>query len=327
MRYWIYWGNGTANSFLFGTEFRHVGRSVSFKNRMIPPGKSLKTWLSKTNYQSDRISPSLPLLKKGATYSIKLSAEMYPKNSIYIKISFIDRFGKEISTKILKQIESEFRYPTEAYSYSISLINAGCEELQFDSIVIYDEDESNEFNEDWDPSVTHYIENPTSHSDVLHVVFMEDNTLPLSDDERRAIEQWDKILLVGDSTAIDTYYLLPEFISYLDGIVNSLSYKKLYFIGYGPISNFAALYYNYLYNDSTAYISTNLYSATTYQFNLDSMESSGTYNAREIIDRIEYSNNIKSYTTSKDYILSIFDGLYFPLFKLNDFLKKEKRKN
>lgn len=329
MKYLIHWENNSSNSFLFGSEIALKGQSVSFSNLRMPPGQYVKTWFSKTNYQSNRISPSLPLLHRGKTYYLELCAEMSPKNSLYLKISFQDRFGQAIDFVILKDDKGEFLYPEEAYSYTIELFNAGCEHLLFHYLVLYDEEERLEQStNDWDPAAIHHLVNPDSPNKDLYVIFMESSDTPLTKEERRVFEIMGQVLLVGDAKAVDTYYLLPAFLNYLQDIIKDLEFDRLYFVGHGPIGNFAAAYYSREYKDSIAYVTSQVYDSAVYQASLEKA-SLGEYFAEGILYRLEHGKNVFSYDRKSDDIFRIFDSLYFPLLTFAQYLKnklgREKR--
>lgn len=326
MEHIVYWDNGSYDSFLYGTSLTNVGRSIFFKNRIVPPGESLKTWVSRTNYQRNRITPSLPLLKKGVKYYLTLSATIYPKNSIYIKISFFNRFDEEISSQVLRKMNNDFIYPDTAYSYKIELFNASCEEFLFHHILIYDNQSTEKFEGDWNPLSIHHIKNSDYESDTLYIVFMEQNYRTFSSDERLAFNSFGEMLIVGDYEAIDSYYLLPDFAKYFDKIIKNFSSKKFYFIGYGPISNFAASYYSCEYVGSKAFVTDQFYSASFYQSRLDKL-GIVEHQADFILERVEYGKNVTSYGKTKDPILSIFDSLYFPIFRLNELFRDMKEIN
>lgn len=323
MRYLIKWDNGAYQSFLFGSDIISEDQRVYFKNRIIPPGQSIKVWFSKTNYQRDRIPPSLPLLRKGFKYYIELYLKCHPSNSVYAKIIFEDRFGDEIGFTILKEKKEMFVYPKEAYSYKIELFNAGCKELIFEYILLYDYEEVLEQEDmDWNPKTIHHIHNIDISSETLFVVFVEDDNTSFTEDEKMLFESWGQVLLVGDRYGINTFYILPEIENYLKRILDSLTYKNIYFIGYGPVGNFAASYYSREYPNSHAYITSEFYDTKRYQFFIDKANI-GEYKAKDVVYRMSYGSNVTYYGKSNDSILSIFDKIYHPLFRLNNLIGKQ----
>lgn len=73
----------------------------------------------------------MPLLKKGQTYRLDAFYTTVPQDSVYLKVSFWDRYDKEVKQIIEKSHSVTFVYPKEAYYYSITLLSAGVLELNF----------------------------------------------------------------------------------------------------------------------------------------------------------------------------------------------------
>ena len=141
----IYWGELKGASlgddpdytFLYGStiEFK-APDCILFENRLMVSGQIIHEWRSEFHYQSQRLTPSLPLLKRGQTYQLNVLMKLYPKASVYLKIIFLDRYEKEISSHISKDQDLEFTYPKDAYSYRIQLLNAGAETIEFRYLTI-----------------------------------------------------------------------------------------------------------------------------------------------------------------------------------------------
>ena len=131
----IYWKFDNANTYLYGTSIEQRNTDVYFSNQRMPSSFVIHSWTSRTNYQADRISPQLPLLKKNHTYSLRWQITSIPEKSYYFEIIFFDRFGHEIQHEILRETK-EFVYPENAYSYQIALMNAGNTELHFSYLEI-----------------------------------------------------------------------------------------------------------------------------------------------------------------------------------------------
>ena len=95
------------------------------------PGTEIHSWTAIQNYQGSRTQPVLPLLKKGQTYRLDAFYTTVPQDSVYLKVSFWDRYDKEVKQIIEKSHSVTFVYPKEAYYYSIALLSAGVLELNF----------------------------------------------------------------------------------------------------------------------------------------------------------------------------------------------------
>lgn len=132
----INWGE-LGMTFMYGTMIKyHSNYHLSLSNSLVPSGEILKTWFSSMNYQASRTQPSLPLLKRKCNYQLCMNFDCNPRNSIYIKISFLDRYGDVIEEKIEKKKVFDFTYPDDTYTYQVSLLSAGFESLDFYSFSI-----------------------------------------------------------------------------------------------------------------------------------------------------------------------------------------------
>ncbi|MDO5403771.1 MAG: accessory Sec system protein Asp3, partial [Eubacteriales bacterium] len=57
----IRWNEYSSDTYLYGSKITfHTRDDVEFRNLLMPPGTIIKQWYSKTNYQMQRIEPSLP---------------------------------------------------------------------------------------------------------------------------------------------------------------------------------------------------------------------------------------------------------------------------
>ena len=74
---------------------------------------------------------SLAFIEKGQTYRLDAFYTTVPQDSVYLKVSFWDRYDKEVKQIIEKSHSVTFVYPKEAYYYSIALLSAGVLELNF----------------------------------------------------------------------------------------------------------------------------------------------------------------------------------------------------
>ena len=104
---------------------------MQFYNPLVPSGTEIQSWVAIQNYQAGRTQPALPLLKKGHSYDLTANLEAVPTGSVFLKVSFLDRYDNEIKQLIEKSTHMTFVYPHEAYTYRISLLSAGVKELDF----------------------------------------------------------------------------------------------------------------------------------------------------------------------------------------------------
>lgn len=127
----------TGNTYLYGSTVKFLEDSVYFENLLIASGKPISRWQSRTNYQGDRRSPALPILKPGATYVLETNLESVPAERIYVRLDFVNRLGETIDFIVLRKFSQEFTFPKEAFSYTITLMSGGCESVHFYDLKLY----------------------------------------------------------------------------------------------------------------------------------------------------------------------------------------------
>lgn len=144
----IYWNEYSSGAYLYGSEIRyHENNRVEFKNELMPAGTIIKKWYSKTNFQMNRVEPSLPMIDGESRYRINMNVDSIPKNTVIIQLVFFDRYGNVAGTYTLREGEGEFKCPLKTYSYEMHLINAGAREVTFNSVTIQEIDNIDEGKE------------------------------------------------------------------------------------------------------------------------------------------------------------------------------------
>lgn len=145
----IYWGelkgaslgNLRENSFLYGSIVIYHSRDhVYFENNLVNSGTMLHEWTSSFNFQGNRLTPTLPLLKKGRCYRLTSRMTVQPQEGLYYRLIFKDRYNQPVNQLIKKELDFIFTYPEEAYHYSIQLLSAGFKSVDFHSFSIVEED-------------------------------------------------------------------------------------------------------------------------------------------------------------------------------------------
>ena len=171
----VYWDR-MSETYLYGTAFKKNAKNeVTFKNKLMPSGKTLISWSSIANYQATKEVPSLPLLLNGQEYLLKISAKIKPENSAIFGIHFFDIQGNEIDKVIFTNLKQKFKYPTRAVKYTIEIINGGVEEINFKKIQISPLDLEEVFND-------FYL-----HSIYLNKNFKKEGLILLDDSKRARI--------------------------------------------------------------------------------------------------------------------------------------------
>lgn len=139
----IYWSEYASDTYLYGSKILfHKKDHVEFTNMLMPPGTVIKQWYSMTNYQLQRIEPTLPIIDGEGEYQITLNIDIGEHENLLGRLVFYDRYGVEAGTCTLRDKVTNFRCPLKTYSYKLQLINSGVTKIHFHSIVIqeiYDE--------------------------------------------------------------------------------------------------------------------------------------------------------------------------------------------
>lgn len=133
----IYWNEYSSDTYLYGSRLSfHKKDDVEFENLLMPPGTIIKQWYSKTNFQMQKIEPSLPMIDGESSYQIILNVDVPDGENIMGRLVFFDRYEMEAGSVFFRDKVTEFRCPLKTYSYSLQLINGGVTHLHFHSIEI-----------------------------------------------------------------------------------------------------------------------------------------------------------------------------------------------
>lgn len=133
----IYWNEYASDTYLYGSEIIfHKKDDVEFKNQLMPPGTVIKQWYSKTNFQAQKIEPTLPIIDGEGEYRITINLDTDDKGACLGHLIYYDRYGVEAGSLTLRDRETVFRCPLKTYSYCLQLINAGVTAFHFHSVVI-----------------------------------------------------------------------------------------------------------------------------------------------------------------------------------------------
>lgn len=288
MNQFIYWEDDADETYLYGSRLAFEGRQVSFANRLMPAGTSLKRWKSKTNFQADRSQPSLPLLHQGKTYQLTLLAQAQPADTLFLKVSFFDILGQLISVTLLRDDDRQFTFPEEAFSYQIELVNGGCHSFEFDALVLSDQEQ---VRLDIQPEIYY-----RQGGDRLHVIFLEDPFQP-SQQSHPILPEIGDVFLVADTKALAHHYMETDFSRELEAKLAEASqaYDQLVFIGYGPIGNLAALYYHERWAKSQAFVTDERLSLHDYDLALESIGSLSQDSIKSLLEQARIDQTVTIY--------------------------------
>lgn len=133
----ILWNEHASDTYLYGAKLQfHKSDDVEYENLLMPPGTIIKKWYSKTNYQAQRIEPSVPMIDGESEYQITVNIDTDENELCLVKLLFFDRYENEAGSIVVKDNTMRFRCPLKTYSYQMQLINGGTTHFHFHSIVI-----------------------------------------------------------------------------------------------------------------------------------------------------------------------------------------------
>lgn len=141
----ILWNAYASDTYLYGSNVTFLGkRDVLFENAMMPPGTIIKRWYSKTNYQMQRIEPTLPMIDGETEYQISVSIDYPEGGTCLLRLEFFDKFEESAGYLIVKGTTMRFRCPLKTYSYRMELMNAGVSKFHFHYVTIKEVENAHE---------------------------------------------------------------------------------------------------------------------------------------------------------------------------------------
>lgn len=98
----VKWRLVNLTTFMYGTKLHFNNDDIYFENPLMPSGTVIHNWYMLTNFTEDRVSPKLPILKKGHRYLFKFNFQVEPEGAVYFKIKFYRKTKNNLNTKLLK---------------------------------------------------------------------------------------------------------------------------------------------------------------------------------------------------------------------------------
>lgn len=136
-KWMVFWSEYASDTYLYGSRISfHKKDDVEFSNALMPPGTVIKQWYSMTNFQAQKVEPTLPIIDGEGEYQITLNIDVPEEEYLLAQLVFYDRYGVEAGILALRDKETRFRCPLKTYSYKLQLINSGVSNFRFHSIVI-----------------------------------------------------------------------------------------------------------------------------------------------------------------------------------------------
>lgn len=258
----IYWQHDAGNTYLYGSKITYLDTNhVLFENELFPSGAKIHAWQSQGNYQAQRMSVQLPILRRDHSYRLYIDALAVPKKTLFVQVTFYDRYDTVIDQVIIKKQEQSFIYPKQAFWYEVALINAGLRSLDFYNIRIAEESESKDNWRAQDGLYLSHIKNTTPDATVLNIIFNEPVSGSIRYVPKNIVNQLHDVMELTTSRISDTSYIHENdaklFMDWCYQLNEQYEIRHINLIGYGSISNQAALYFANKFQYSTAYLTAN----------------------------------------------------------------------
>ena len=117
---------------------------MNFYNLRFASGKPIVTFKSRTNYQGDRHSPDLPILTQGKRYQLEFLIDSVPELSFFLQLDFFNRQTEQIESIVLRKSGESFIFPRDTFTYTLTLMSAGCQSVAYHKIMMYEINEEEE---------------------------------------------------------------------------------------------------------------------------------------------------------------------------------------
>ncbi|MBO6140099.1 MAG: accessory Sec system protein Asp3 [Agathobacter sp.] len=135
----IRWREFLSDTYVYGSKIEFLeDQSVVYQNRLMPPGTVIHRWYSKTNFQRQRVEPTLPLIDGERAYEITsdISYNSPQSRELMLRIVFYDRYDVEAESIIVRNGQAVFKPSIKTYSYCVELINGGNADFTFRSLIL-----------------------------------------------------------------------------------------------------------------------------------------------------------------------------------------------
>ena len=228
----IRWGQANAGDFAYGSQIIWQSPDeVYFENALMPSGKQITSWSSRSFFQMNKESATLPMIRRGAADQLFFLGQSSPQARVFFKVSFYDYYGSLIEESYLRKRGDYFKVPENYNAYAITMQNGGCRAVDFRQIILraYEEKRAGDFEQAYALHVG---------TKTKYLIFDELGNGPQIASLRGSHTPYSYIT---SRLSKGQLYLREEARELVDQ-----AYRKqdqLTLVGYGPISNIAALYH------------------------------------------------------------------------------------
>lgn len=260
MQYQVYWTPQTQLLELQGATVDFRARDdVYYENYFLPSGRTIVSWQSQHSSQNQRLA-DLPQLLRGETYAFIKHIDNSERMFAYLTVTFYDDQYQTLMTTSQNKDEVVIKVPNNYAFYTIDLVSAGVGSFIFHNIAIRPQKKGILRDDDQRiaPNIYSYIEIPAKiTSKTLRVIFSEPED-QVTDYMSDWVKETQQAVQYITSSAINARYYRQDEQAVTMAIKQArkqVHARRVEFIGYGPISSYAALYYQSQFKGSLATIS------------------------------------------------------------------------
>lgn len=170
----------------------------------------------------------------GQSYQLVLVGQSQPKDRFFFKVSFYDYYDEILEVNYLRQVTDTFTVPYGYHYYEIALYHGGLLSLDFHQVILKSSEARVETSMEMPYSLV------GGGLSAPYLVFDELGKGPKISSLMTSKEEWTYLTSILSHGQL---YLREEVSDLLDTISHKQADLKL--VGYGPISNIAALYHGY----------------------------------------------------------------------------------
>ena len=261
MQYQIYWTPQTQLFELQGAtvDFRALD-AVYYEHYFLPSGRVIATWHSNHHFQHEKKVSDLPKLLRGVTYTIERSIDNSERMFAYLVVTFYDDQYQKLATTSQNADKITITVPEHYAFYTIDLVSAGNGHFVFHDFVIRPQRKGVLRDDDLTlaPKLYAYLQEPEKiTTKTLRVIFSEPEKM-ITDYMTDWINETQQAVQYIASSDVDAGFYRshePALIAAVKNARKQVHANKVEFVGYGPISSYAALYYQQQIKGSAAIIS------------------------------------------------------------------------
>ncbi|GMA69909.1 hypothetical protein GCM10025879_11550 [Leuconostoc litchii] len=250
MQYQIYWTPNTQLVELQGAtvDFQSLN-NVYYEHHFLPSGEVIARWHSIYNKRANQrtIVADLPQLLHGQSYVIERHIDASERMFAYLVVTFFDSDYQPITTFSQNNEKLTIDTPEKYAFYVIDLVSAGSGSFTFHNFII--RQQTNGFLRETDreiaPQLYTYLHQPEKiTSKELRVIFSEpeEQVTDYATEKIKTTQQ--SVLFITSAKLKAGYYRQNELLATIKNVKKQVKAQTIEFVGYGPISSYAALYYH-----------------------------------------------------------------------------------